>query len=45
MFSTEMLNLFAQTKKIFDRNHIFNPNKKVDPDLDLLFDSIKTESH
>lgn len=29
MFGTEMTNLFAQVKKIFDPQNIFNPGKKV----------------
>lgn len=43
MFSEEMLAVFSSIKNIFDPNKIFNPHKKVDPDLDLLFKSIKTE--
>ncbi|MEK7638610.1 MAG: FAD-binding oxidoreductase [Patescibacteria group bacterium] len=45
MFSGEMLALFKQTKDVFDLHRIFNPHKKVDPDKDLLFASIKKESH
>lgn len=41
MFSTEMLTLFSQIKNIFDPNDIFNPHKKVNPDMDLLVSSIK----
>ena len=44
MFSPEMLRLFAQTKDIFDKKRIFNPNKKVDGDMDLLIKSIKKNS-
>jgi FAD/FMN-containing dehydrogenase len=29
MFSKEMLELFAETKKIFDPTNLFNPGKKV----------------
>ncbi len=41
MFSQEMLAVFAEIKEIFDPHRIFNPHKKVDPDLDLLDRSIK----
>jgi len=33
MYSREVLDLFAQTKRIFDPQNIFNPGKKVDGDL------------
>lgn len=42
MFSTEMLAVFAEIKQLFDPQRIFNPHKKVDPDMDLLLRSIKT---
>lgn len=45
MFSPDMLKLFAETKQIFDPNDIFNPHKKVNPDKELMFASIKKESH
>ena len=45
MFSPPMLELFQKTKDVFDPHRIFNPHKKVDPDKDLLFASIKKESH
>ncbi len=43
MFSPQMLSLFADLKKVFDPQGIFNPHKKVDGDMDLLFRSIKHE--
>ncbi len=43
MFSKEMLAVFEQIKDIFDPQHIFNPHKKVDGDMDLLLRSIKRE--
>ena len=43
MFSNEMLQIFAEIKHIFDPHGIFNPHKKVDGDMDLLFSSIKKE--
>ena len=42
MFSPEMLSIFDEIKNIFDYNRIFNPHKKVDPDMNLLVNSIKT---
>jgi FAD/FMN-containing dehydrogenase len=42
MFSEEMLGVFSELKDVFDPNRIFNPHKKVDPDFDLLKNSIKT---
>lgn len=44
MFSKEMLTLFAETKDIFDKDRIFNPNKKVDADMSHLTKSVKKES-
>lgn len=41
MFSDEMLGVFQSTKDVLDPQGIFNPHKKVDPDMDLLFASIK----
>lgn len=41
MFSIEMLDIFDQIKHAFDPEKIFNPHKKVDGDMDLLFASIK----
>jgi FAD/FMN-containing dehydrogenase len=43
MFSAEMLDIFVQIKHTFDPEKIFNPHKKVDGDMDLLFASIKTD--
>jgi FAD/FMN-containing dehydrogenase len=45
MFSKKMLDIFTEIKKVFDPNRIFNPHKKVDPDINLLISSIKSESH
>ena len=44
MFSPEMLSVFDEIKNIFDKNRIFNPHKKVDPDMNLLVGSIKTST-
>ncbi len=44
MFSKEMLSLFSEIKDIFDKDRIFNPNKKVDGDMELLINSIKKTS-
>ncbi len=41
MFSPEMLGVFADIKNTFDHDRIFNPHKKVDPDPELLKNSIK----
>ena len=41
MFSKEMLTLFTEVKNIFDKDRIFNPNKKVDADTSHLINSIK----
>ncbi len=41
MFSEQMLNIFADIKRIFDPKNIFNPHKKVNPSMDLLKSSIK----
>lgn len=43
MFSPEMLGVFELVKDIFDPHNIFNPNKKVHGDMNLLFSSIKKE--
>ena len=43
MFSKEMLGIFSEVKNILDADRLFNPHKKVDPDMDLLLNSIKTE--
>ncbi len=44
MFSPEMLGVFSEIKEIFDPHRIFNPAKKVDPDIDLMTSSIKKHS-
>lgn len=44
MFSGEMLTVFTEIKEIFDPHRIFNPHKKVDPDMTLLTSSIKSVS-
>lgn len=36
MYSPEILDLFAQTKKIFDPQNIFNPGKKVDGTVEYM---------
>ncbi len=43
MFSTKMIQMFEEVKHIFDPNNIFNPHKKVDGDMELLFASVKKE--
>ena len=43
MFSPEMLAIFSEIKEIFDPHRIFNPHKKVDPDINLLTSAIKKE--
>lgn len=45
MFSPEMLGIFDEIKNIFDPNRIFNPHKKVDPDMNLLVNSIKSDTN
>jgi FAD/FMN-containing dehydrogenase len=44
MFSPAMLGLFLKVKNIFDPKDIFNPHKKVNGDMELLFASIKKTS-
>lgn len=41
MFGSEVMNLFRQTKEIFDPLNIFNPRKKVNSDLKWSFEHIK----
>lgn len=41
MFSSQMLEIFADIKNIFDPEDIFNPHKKVNGDMNLLLQSIK----
>lgn len=45
MFGHDMIELFTQTKTIFDPKCIFNPHKKVDADKKLMMESIKKDSH
>jgi FAD/FMN-containing dehydrogenase len=40
MFKPEMLNLFSDTKKIFDPHNIFNPNKKVGATVEYMNDHL-----
>ncbi|MFT7645091.1 MAG: FAD/FMN-containing dehydrogenase [Candidatus Paceibacteria bacterium] len=44
MFSASMLSVFSEIKEIFDPHRIFNPHKKVDADMELLKNSIKSQS-
>ena len=44
MFSAEMLSVFSEIKEIFDPHRIFNPHKKVDASMELLKNSIKSQS-
>ena len=41
MYGDEVLNLFKQTKDIFDPDHIFNPNKKAYATWDYSFSHIR----
>ena len=41
MYGKEVLDLFKQTKKIFDPQNIFNPHKKSDADWDYSFSHIR----
>jgi FAD/FMN-containing dehydrogenase len=43
MFDREMLELFKQTKEIFDPQNIFNPNKKVGCTVDYMAEHIVVE--
>jgi FAD/FMN-containing dehydrogenase len=43
MFSASMLGVFSEVKEIFDPHRIFNPHKKVDADMELLKNSIKSQ--
>ncbi len=43
MFNSDLLNLFLETKNIFDPHNIFNPGKKVGIDKNFLLDHIKIE--
>jgi len=41
MYGEKITDLFAETKKIFDPNNIFNPRKKVGGDLDFAMNHIR----
>lgn len=41
IFTSEVLNVFAEIKEIFDPHRIFNPHKKVDPAPELLKSAVK----
>ncbi len=43
MYSPEILNLFKQTKDIFDPQNIFNPGKKVGGTIEYLESHIAIE--
>jgi len=38
----EIVELFEEVKKIFDPENIFNPRKKVNPDLEFALSHIRT---
>ncbi len=42
MYGKKIVDLFEQTKNIFDPQNIFNPRKKVNPDLDFALSHIRT---
>ncbi len=42
MYGKKIVGLFEETKKIFDPQNIFNPRKKVNPDLDFALSHIRT---
>lgn len=42
-FNEKILQLFKQTKQIFDPEGVFNPHKKVDPDQDFAMKHIRQE--
>ncbi len=41
MYGEEMLNIFKQTKDIFDPNHIFNPRKKANATWEYTFSHVR----
>jgi len=43
MYGEKVIKLFAETKEIFDPLNIFNPRKKVNPDLNYALSHIRTE--
>ncbi|MEI6400118.1 MAG: FAD-binding oxidoreductase [bacterium] len=45
IFSPEILNLFKQTKELFDPENIFNPNKKVGTTKEYMSSHIVLEKH
>ncbi len=45
IFSPKILELFSQTKNIFDSKNIFNPGKKVAGSIDYIRDHIAREDH
>lgn len=44
MFTPEVLKIFQEIKEIFDPHRIFNPHKKVDPEIGYLHTAIKKQS-
>lgn len=42
MYGKKIVELFAQTKNIFDPQNIFNPRKKVNPDMQFSLSHIRT---
>ena len=42
MYGKKVVELFAETKNIFDPQNIFNPRKKVNPDLEFALSHIRT---
>ncbi len=40
MYSHEVIELFEETKKIFDKDDIFNPHKKVNPDMSFFVSNL-----
>lgn len=45
MYSPEILNLFKETKQLFDPEHIFNPGKKVGYTKEYMAEHIVLEKH
>lgn len=41
MFNEQIIGVFTSIKDVFDKDRIFNPHKKVDPDFNLMMASIK----
>lgn len=42
MYGKKVVELFAETKNIFDPQNIFNPRKKVNPDLEFALSHLRT---